>query len=130
MIYLFRDEQTEECCRSVLITPGGEFQVLERPWLNNAPNLSCIPPGRYKVEYLPRSASGKYKSCYHVLDVPGRTGILIHNGNIVDHSRGCLLVGKQRGWLGNRRAVFNSKSALRQLVSVLGKNDFELTIIG
>ena len=130
MIYLWRDKQTLDCCQGTLITPKGNFQVLERPWLDNRRNISCIPPGRYLVKFMKRSASGKYKNCYHIQNVPGRSGILIHQGNIVDHTKGCLLVGKKRGWLNKKRAVFNSRSALRKLVSVLGKRDFELTIIG
>jgi hypothetical protein len=130
VIYLWRDEQAKGHISSVLLTPQGEFYVLERPWLGNRRNISCIPPGRYRVRYLKRSVSGKYRNVYHVLGVPGRSGILIHNGNTVDHSRGCLLVGKRRGFIGGKRAVLNSRSAMRALVRALGKRDFELTIIG
>jgi len=129
-VYLFRDDQNSECVRSFLITPTREFQILERPWLNNQRNISCIPPGTYRVKYLRRSASGRYRNCYHVLNVPGRTGILIHQGNIADHSHGCLLIGKRRGWLNRKRAVLASRSALKDFVRTMGKKDFLLTIIG
>lgn len=64
------------------------------------PGRTRIPPGRYKVEY--RKHGGffeKHRSRWgHVfvpqlLDVPGFSDILIHSGNTVDDTRGCLLAG-------------------------------------
>ncbi len=128
--FLIRDEVSSECVRSTLVAGVEYFQVLERPWLNNAINISCIPAGTYKCNYMARSASGKYRNVYWIKGVPGRTGILIHNGNTVNHSRGCLIIGKRRGWLAGRRAVLNSKSALVDLSQIYNGRDFMLTIIG
>ncbi len=104
--------------------------TLERPWLNNEPNISCIYPGQYECRYLPRSGSGKYRRVWHLQDVPGRSGILIHHGNLVRHTRGCILVGLRHGYLGGERAVLSSKSAMAELLDVIGTNDFTLTIGG
>jgi hypothetical protein len=106
------------------------MHVLERPWLNNRSNISCIPAGDYIVKYMARSSSGKYRNVYHVQNVEGRYGVLIHAGNTVNHTRGCLIIGKRRGWLGGQRAVLNSRSALGQLVDILGTEPFKLTIWG
>lgn len=128
--FLLRDELRPDCIRGTLFVDGKEFQTLERLWVNNERKKSCIPTGIYETQFMPRSASGKYKNVFHVQDVPDRGGILIHNGNVVDHSLGCILVGKKRGVLAGKSAVLNSKSALRELNDTLGKEDFKLVVVG
>ena len=127
--YLIRNENKSTHTLGVLVVDGQRFSILERPWLNNKNNISCIPTGTYKVNYLPQSGSGKYKNCYHILNVPGRSGILIHNGNLVSHSKGCLIIGSRPGHLSGHRAVLSSRPALRRLVKTIGKTSFELEII-
>lgn len=106
------------------------FHTLERPWLGNQRNVSCIPPGTYLARYLPKSASGKYRRCWHITNVPNRAGILIHNGNLVKHTKGCPLLGIRHGRLAGKPAVLGSKIAMRRLLSAIGESDFELTVIG
>jgi hypothetical protein len=67
--------------------------TLELPWKDNQQNISCIPPGRYAI--TPRW-SKKYKDHIHILDVPGREWILIHEANFVSQLRGCIAVGRAR----------------------------------
>lgn len=128
--FLVRDYVGRDCVMGRLIVDGKAFETLERPWVNNTRNKSCIPSDTYPCYFMPRSASGKYRNVYHVKGVLGRSGILVHNGNIVRHTKGCLLVGKRRGWLSKRRAVLNSKSAMRELVKTIGKEPFNLMIMG
>jgi len=99
----------------VLFTNSGIFYTMEPPWRDNKRNISCIPPGEYDFVYMPKSYSGKYRDCYHVKDVPGRSEILIHSGNTADQTKGCILPGKKIGFLSGIRAVLNSKSALKQI---------------
>ena len=127
---LFRDDVRDDCIRSRLWIGGKTFHVLERPWLENQRNVSCIPSGQYRVTFLPRSASGRYRNVWHLQDVPGRSGVLIHSGNVVSHSRGCLLIGKRRGILKGQPAVLNSRTALQELNSILEGQTFQLLIIG
>lgn len=127
---LVRDDVRPDCIRGTLFLADSQFQVLERPWKNNMPNRSCIPAGTFKAGFLTRSTSGKYRNIFWLKDVPGRSGILIHNGNIVDHSRGCLIIGKRRGALAGKPAVLNSRTALLELAALTEHNDFHLTIIG
>ena len=108
---------------------GEVFKTIEPPWKNNQTNISCVPIGEYVVRYLPRSASGKYKKVYHVLNVPNRSAILIHKGNTVKHTRGCILPGMKKGVLGNLPAVFSSATALRRIRDILGTEDFTLKIV-
>jgi len=65
--------------------------TLELPWNDNKKQISCIPKGEYNVE---KRQSTKYKNHFHVLDVPNRSYILIHQGNYNWHTKGCILVGK------------------------------------
>jgi len=128
--YLIRDDINSECVRGSFIVAGEIFSVLEPPWKNNASNISCIPSGEYVCNFMRRSSSGKYRNVYHIREVGGRFGILIHNGNIVTHTRGCLIIGKRKGWLARRRAVLNSKTALGELVDITGEMPFKLIITG
>ncbi|MDF2178373.1 DUF5675 family protein [Aliiglaciecola sp. CAU 1673] len=128
--YLIRDDIGPDCIRGMLYAEGELFHVLERPWLNNKPNQSCICAGRYEVDFLARSGSGKYRDVYWLQDVPGRSGILIHKGNIVAHSTGCLILGKRRGKLGGQRAVLNSHTAMQEFVELMNKQAFSLQILG
>lgn len=106
-----------------------ELRTLELPWLDNKTGISCIPEGIYGVRYMERSTSGKYNRVYHVYDDPfPRQGILIHTGNLPEHTRGCILVGMKHGWLGERRAVLSSAVGLETLRRIMGKNEFKLVI--
>jgi hypothetical protein len=129
-VYLLRDEPLSTCIRSTLWAKDRTFQILERPWLNNQSNISCIPAGGYKCRYLERSASGKYRNIYIIEGVGGRVGILTHNGNLVIHTKGCLLIGKRRGILGGQPAILASRTALSEFVALMDKQDFYLYIIG
>lgn len=68
-----------------------EARALELPYLDNARNISAIPPGAYKV--VPRE-SQKYGLHFLVQDVTGRDYILIHAGNFKSDTRGCILLGQ------------------------------------
>ena len=74
---------------------GGQAFALtaERPWKQNKINISCIPPGTYTA-YLRKRSNGVL--AYELRAVPGRSGILLHKGNIPQKdSKGCILVGEK-----------------------------------
>ncbi len=128
--FMLRDEVASTHIRSTFYLDGLVLHIIERPWRRNQRNVSCIPAGKYLCRYMARSASGKYKKCWHLQEVPGRSGVLAHNGNLAKHSRGCLIVGKRRGKLAGNAAVLNSRGAMRALYNKVGPDDFELTIFG
>jgi len=66
--------------------------TLELPWKDNQRNISCIPPGRYRIV---RRRSAKYGLHLHILNVPGRDWILIHEANYFHQLRGCIAVGRE-----------------------------------
>lgn len=73
--------------------PEGKQEIgkmLERPWLNNEHNVSCIPEGIYIVRKNPPKESRPY-TYFRFDHVEGRNNILIHRGNEPGDSKGCLL---------------------------------------
>ena len=95
-----------------LIINGQEFcKTLERPWKENRRNISCIPNGRYLCT---KRFSIKFGLVFEVQNVEGRGGILFHAGNIVPHSRGCILLGLTFGVLGGMQAVLQSRDAVKK----------------
>jgi hypothetical protein len=85
---------------------------LERPWLNNQENISCIPAGRYEVQML--FSEHFQRNLPHLLNVPNRTNVMIHPGNTVNDTEGCILVGKNSapGILTNSRDISDKLNAL------------------
>lgn len=111
----------------VLRLDGRVFCVtLELPDRDNAVNVSCIPAGSYtcrKVE------SPTFGPTYEIDDVPGRSHILFHAGNIADDTQGCVLLGKQFGVLGQHRGVLQSGSTFRDfLEKCSGVEGFQFSI--
>lgn len=108
---LMRVEQSEEGTFGVLRINGRAWCVtLEPPERGNAENISCIPPGRYECR---RVRSPRFGHTFEVADVPGRSHILLHTGNLVADTQGCVLLGRHFGRLQDGRAVLNSGSTFK-----------------
>lgn len=122
-----RLEKTENCTRGILLLNGLiECATLELPWRNNETDISCIPEGKYTAK---RHVSPKFKECFSVQNVEGRTNILIHAGNTTDDTSGCIIVGSSYGELKNKPAVLDSRKALDKLLSKIDTSEeIELTI--
>lgn len=99
--------------------------TMEPPWANNEPNVSCIEPGEYECVW---HKSPRYMWVYALLGVPGRSHILIHPGNIVTHTKGCILPGQRVGVLGGLPAVLASRHATRRLFALLDRRPFTLEV--
>jgi hypothetical protein len=100
---------------------GFILSTLERPWLDNKVDDSCIPEDTYIVK---RDKAGRHQ-WYSVQDVEGRTFIEFHGGVFVHHSNGCILVGESSDGGGDLKG---SKNALCLLLDFVGDEDFMLTI--
>jgi len=130
IVILLRDYKPD-CTRGIVILPSGRvIKSIERPWLNNRSNVSCYPEGVYYAKWLERSASGKYKRVWHVLNVVARLGILWHAGNLVRHTKGCTLPGLRHGKLKNLPAVLSSGAGLNVMRRELEGQDFILVVRG
>ena len=101
-------------------------KTIELPWLDNNKRISCIPIGKYRVV---RRYTTKHGNHFHVLNVPGRSYILIHSGNYYHQFLGCIGVGEshadidKNGYLD----VTSSKNKMRELINIL-PIEFELII--
>lgn len=103
---LIRLEQGTDGTFGVMRLDGRVFCVtLEPPEKGNRVNISCIPTGKYLCQKVD---SPRFGETYEVTDVPGRSNILLHPGNVTDDTRGCVLLGKHFGKLRGDRAVLNS----------------------
>ncbi len=114
--------------KGVLIFENDPFALsLEREWLGNQSNISCIPQGKYICK---RVNSPRFGNTFEVTNVPGRTHILFHKGNLDHHSHGCILVGEEFGRLGDDTGILNSKSGYGEFMALMSDVDeFELKII-
>lgn len=80
----------------------------------------CIDAGIYKLTLNVRSPKFK-RYLPRLLNVPFRSGILIHEGNSVSDTSGCILVGEKKGSF-----LVNSKKALNDLISFILKYNIEI----
>lgn len=104
-------------------------KTLEKPWVLNANNVSCIPKGTYIVKW---TFSPKFlKYTYEVQGVLNRTGIRIHGGNFFYDIKGCILLGDSYGDINKDGHVdiLNSKITLKKFEEALGRQTFTLQII-
>jgi hypothetical protein len=89
-----------------------KLMTLELPFKSNQNDISCIPNGKYLFK---RYTSTKFPNTFklyslgesEILKHPDyhyeRTDILIHKGNYLSNTHGCILVGMEysNGLLGN-----------------------------
>lgn len=98
----------------------------ERPWRDNAANVSCIPRGTYICHPF---AGQKYKNVYEVRDVPNRSYILFHTGNSpMKDSKGCILIGLTGSAKEGEPVVYSSKAAMEKFKEIIGLEPFKLSI--
>jgi hypothetical protein len=115
----------------------GTFQSYsgECPWRDNAPGLSCIPPGLYKAAWAP--SPRLKRNTYRVLEVPGRSGVLIHSANYMGDSTrglrcqllGCIALGEKRGSMDGQPALLLSHPAVSRFERYLDGQPFELEVL-
>jgi len=109
-----------------------QILTLELPWNGNQKRVSCIPEGVYEVHKV---HSPKFGKCFMVMDVPDRSGIMIHPGNyasLTDRSdtSGCILPGMARDDIDDNgiEDIIQSAYALEKLLNIL-PDSFKLYVI-
>jgi hypothetical protein len=116
ILTVFKDEQPIFTC-----------VTLELPWRDNKRFVSSIPTGTYDWVMLNNTPTFNY-TVLHILNVPDRSGILIHSGNYIVgdrvDSQGCPLVGKEFAHLNNDDwlDVTESRPTMAELGRVLEKD--------
>ena len=91
------------------------FVTLELPWKGNQLYISRIPAGRYEAVATRRGSNGKY--AIHLMDVVGRSEIMIHIGNYHYDILGCILPGKTFSYIDSDGImdVSDSKDTLNEI---------------
>lgn len=109
-----------------------KVHTIELPNRENAPQVSCIPTGDYVVR---RHKSPNFGDVLKVFDadgkseVKGRSEILIHGGNSIKDTKGCILPCTRITWkTGGEAWGENSKVALSTISGFVGGDDVGLTI--
>jgi len=124
----------DEGTGGILIIGDSVFcNTFELPLRDNRPQISCVLCGEYLVQYDP---SPRFGWAYELREVPNRSTILIHSGNLAGdvakgyktHVQGCILVGSKFGVLNGQKAILNSRPTLSKLLNKLQREDFTLII--
>lgn len=119
-----------------LVVQDWSCVTVERPWQNNEPDTSCIPPGRYQLE--PHSSTAHPDTwalvnhelgVYHYADPQAkRFAILIHPANYMQDVQGCIGPGKSFAANGGRWMVTHSRSTMGELRRKIVEEDNEILI--
>ena len=141
VVHLTRLETGDHGTFGRLILPnGGALYTLECPEnagreeVENEKGLDCIPPGEYEVKW---EHSPKYgRKTYRLQNVPGRSGILIHSGNLAGNTEkgfcsdveGCILLGLSKGDFNGQKGLLRSRDAVESFEEELERQAFTLII--
>lgn len=128
-LHLIRKEVTDEFVSGELIlysSDGSELfrcYTIERPWEDNKPYVSCIPPKpyereEYEVDVLESSPAFNYKHLW-IRGVPNRTVIKVHIANRAPELNGCIAPGLDY----SNGQVLRSGDAMKELMSYFKVGD-------
>jgi hypothetical protein len=88
--------------------------TIELPWLQNRRHVSCIPEGRYSLR---KRFTPKHQLHLWVVDVPHRSGILIHPANHAKTElQGCIAPVLELTGPGSGRQSGLANERLKNLV--------------
>jgi hypothetical protein len=140
-IKLIRFRQTKDSTIGRLYAGPFECYVLEDGHRDvKEPGKTRIPAGRYKIECrfhggLYERYTKQYKESHPMLElksIPGFTDVLIHTGNTVLDTMGCLLVGTTYSLVGGCFQILESKKAYdalrKEVMPVFAKEDVFILI--
>jgi len=126
-VTLVRNESDSNGTFGTLTCPSGLSFVTLEP-------IEPIPEGSYQVIWTDTPIHGMI---YELQNVPGHTGILIHVGNIVANTLGCILLGEvitvfMPGAFPNIdvpiKGINNSVATVEAFEALMATEPFTLTI--
>ena len=92
----------------------------------NERNISSIPAQQYQCI---RIRSPQFGETFEIIDIPNRSHVLLHAGNVARHTQGCVILAQYFGKLQGDRAVRNSGATFRKFMEIMKDVDiFLLTI--
>lgn len=96
----------------------GDFKAytIERPWMNNKINVSCIPTGVYVIR---RGTFGRKYENFELQKVPDRTAIEMHVANFAADVRGCIGLGDDYIASPQNVMVKNSKNTFTAFMAAM-----------
>ena len=109
-----------------LTIDGVTCYTVERPWLDNKPNESCIPEGVYSLE-LSMYNNGGYPA-YEIMNVPDRSLIKMHRGNNMNDVVGCVAFGAKLWYYENLWAVSDSGGAMKKFMAAMDGQNGQIII--
>ncbi|WP_432736108.1 DUF5675 family protein [Maridesulfovibrio sp. FT414] len=128
IVELKRVESTPQATVGALLVDGKAVcWTLEEPWRDNLEAVSCIPAGRYPLEFE-YSPSRKCR-LWTIKNVPGRKYVRIHTGNTVLDTEGCPLTGTRPGMLDGRRAVLGSRVAFDAFMEAMSGTEHSEIVV-
>jgi hypothetical protein len=115
--------------RSTLLGVTGEIwykesficHTLELPWNNNVRNLSCIPCDEYDI--YPFWDGERESNRILIEPVWGRDDILIHTGNSLQDTTGCILAGSAIDYRHDEIWLSQSRIAMSKLLDYIQQFD-------
>lgn len=126
-VRLIRLEESKQGTFGVLIICNQVFCVsLEPPDKINQREISSIPAQQYQCMKI---RSPQFGETFEIVDVPNRSHVLFHAGNVVKQSEGCVILAQYFGKLYGDRAVRNSGKTFKKFMEIMKDTDvFHLTI--
>jgi len=127
------ERKHHEKCTTGVITLDNRFvcYALERPWLNNEKNISCVPAGTYEIE---RYDSAKFPDCFSLVNFNLGVGltpefqrnyILIHPANRVSQLQGCIAPGIGISGYAEEWMIVDSRNALEKIRKIVYNNNIK-----
>ena len=127
-VRLIRVEESNQGTFGNLLICSQVFCVtLECPDKLNERNISSIPAQQYQCIKI---HSPQFGETFEIVDVPGRSHVLFHPGNLLIHTEGCVILAQYFGKLYGDRAVRNSGTTFKHFMKVMKEiKEFNLTIV-
>jgi hypothetical protein len=126
-VYILRDKiGTKQSLGALLVVKAGRVlfnsHVLERGWLDNQRNVSCVHAGIYplRLEY-----SNKFKrKLWEAFNVPNRNECKFHSANFWNELNGCFAPGESRRNIGfdAELDMVNSGKMLNLFMTAMGSD--------